>query len=173
MFRKSFVFALAIFTPLAGCDQQYTNEDKISVSKCFNAKQAPLDVKVVSELINRMLRHEELPYVVGSSWSPFHGLFGKNNERPWTPFHDTAAEDFLAIYDQIQDDVFLRACEALKDKGPITDYQLKMAMGAKSRMNLSTTVPEFKKAAQEYAHYINSRGDIMSATDMGPEEAKK
>lgn len=153
----------------------------------LKAQQLGLDAEQTERLVQEMLAMPGLQYVVGSSWSPLHGVFGKRSvsvtdpktgnvssaEEPRIPVGGTEANDFMARYNQIMGDVFMRAREPLKSTGTITDYESRKATEAKARMNLATSVPEFKKAAEEYVYYTKKVADRARAAAMGPEEAKK
>lgn len=150
------------------------------------AEQAKLDAEEASRQIEGMLAHPGLKHVVGSSWSPFGGVFGKRSvvtgadqkgapvtsEEPYIPYGGREANDFLARYEQVKAGVGMGAREGLKGSGAITDYETAMATKARSRMNLSTSMAEFKKAAEEYKYYMNLRAKKAQAAAMGPEGAK-
>ena len=150
------------------------------------AEQAKLDAEEASRQIKGMLAHPGLKHVVGSSWSPFGGVFGKKSvtstdakgastttEEPYIPYGGREANDFLARYEQVKAGVGMGAREGLKGSGAITDYETAMATKARSRMNLSTSMAEFKKAAEEYEYYMNLRARKAQMAAMGPEGAKK
>jgi len=163
---------------------------KLSQAKAaawLRSENARMDAEQADKQVKEMLAMPGLPYVVGSSWSPLHGVFGKHTvttpgaagtagvstEEPRIPIGGTAADDFLARYKQVQGTAFMGAREGLKGAGTVTDYEGMKAVQAKTRMNLSTSIPEFKKAAEEYNYYLKLRADKMRAAAIGPDAAQQ
>lgn len=152
----------------------------------LKSENARMDNEQAAKQIDEMLAMPGLRRVVGSSWSPLHGVFGKRtvetpgatgaaattSEEPRIPIGGTEADDFMARYKQVQGTAFMGAREGLKGAGAVTDYEGMKAVQARLRMNLSTSVAEFKKAAEEYKYYMALRANKMRAAYDGPEKAQ-
>ena len=69
-------------------------------------------------------------------------------------FPGTEATDFKALFDEIKGQQFLQGIEQLKGTGAISDAEGKAAQKAISRMSLSQSEKEFRKAAQEFQDII-------------------
>jgi hypothetical protein len=152
----------------------------------LKSENARMDNEQAATQIDEMLAMPGLSAVVGSSWSPLRGVFGKRtvetpgatsattttSEEPWIPIGGTEADDFMARYKQVQGTAFMGAREGLKGAGAVTDYEGMKALQARLRMNLSTSVGEFKKAAEEYKYYMALRANKMRASYDGPEAAQ-
>jgi hypothetical protein len=83
-------------------------------------------------------------------------------------FPGTEATDFKARFDEIKGQQFLQGIETLKGSGAISDAEGKAAQKAISRMSLSQSEAEFKKAADDFQGIIK-RGVDRSLRKAGLE----
>jgi soluble lytic murein transglycosylase-like protein len=83
-------------------------------------------------------------------------------------FPGTEATDFKARFDEIKGQQFLQGIEQLKGSGAITDREGAAAQKAISRMSLSQSEAEFKKAADDFQSIIK-RGVDRSLIKAGQE----
>jgi hypothetical protein len=83
-------------------------------------------------------------------------------------FPGTEATDFKARFDEIKGQQFLQGIEQLKGSGAISDAEGKAAQKAISRMSLSQSEAEFKKAADDFQGIIK-RGVDRSLKKAGLE----
>jgi len=81
-------------------------------------------------------------------------------------FPGTEATDFKARFDEIKGQQFLQGIEQLKGSGAISDAEGKAAQKAISRMSLSQSEAEFKKAADDFQGIIK-RGVDRSLKKAG------
>ena len=86
-------------------------------------------------------------------------LFGLKD----TPFEGSDAASWMARYGEIKGGAFLKAFEALKGGGAISDAEGAAATKAITRMSEATSEKEFKIAAKEFADNVKLGVDINRA----------
>jgi hypothetical protein len=128
---------------LAGAKTAATTEAKTEVERRLEAPEVVQQGLQTIQLVDDLVQSPGFKQAVGAS-----RLLGVQN------IPGTSAKDFDVRLEQLKGQQFLQAFETLKGGGQITEVEGKKATDAISRMNASSSEPEFKKAAREFQDVI-------------------
>lgn len=121
--------------------EQKIEQGKIEEEAALIEADAAAEIGIAQ--VNELINHPGFGFAVGAS-----SVF------PTRPGSDSA--DFEALFDQIKGEAFLQGFERLKGGGTITEAEGSKALAARTRLSLSQSEGEFKKAANELINIIST-----------------
>jgi hypothetical protein len=130
---------------LAGRVAEAREGGKARADAAMALPQAQATAERGLRLIDDMLKHPGLTSAVGATWAP---------GARFIP--GTGAADFQARFDEIKGGAFMEAFQSLRGGGQITEKEGQKATEAITRMSLSQSEVEFKKAAGELQDVIRT-----------------
>jgi hypothetical protein len=166
-----------------------TNRQKLAAAQAAKRKAAA-DAKRTADEIQKIgdeaLASPGLRRVVGSGWSPLHGVWGQNvellegtesvNPRIWP--RGTDADEFLARHKALEAKLFPAAAQLLKGSGPVANYERQAAARSLAQLSLAQPPEEYIKNVrrlQENARLDAQRFAMqaMSVEELQAEMARR